>query len=128
MAIDWNIGEVEYMNSSNYKERRPQGASGEVNLEPSMTVPGDSMTIKEIMDRALAGIKPDTRAVQFFDTNDMDRINAFPIDLTDLEGTRAELEALVTDVEEAIAERDAEPEPDPAPDPAPDPDPEPDPV
>ncbi len=124
MALDWNIGEVSYVNSKNYNQRRPEPRGS--TLDPiSLTIPGESMTIKQIMDRAINGISPEFRKVEFFDQEDMDNINNFPTDLTDLDNTRAELEALVIATEEAIAERDAPPEPDPPVSTPPTPDPTP---
>ncbi len=114
--IDYNAAEFSHMNQQNYKQRRaaldPDWGK-EVNEEPSQTVPGESFTVKEIMDRILGGIKPEFEEVQFFDQENLDRINDFPIDLTDLDRTRTELEEMTIAVDAAIAESESQPEEEP---------------
>ncbi len=105
MAIDWNIGEVEYRNNPNTKSRvRPAPDSEIASGDISMTVPGEGFTIAEIMERALQGISLRTNDFPFFDQEDLDSIKDFPTDLTDLDATRQELEDLKVTIDEAIAE------------------------
>ncbi len=108
MVIDYNKGVVSYMNQANYTEKRvhPQG---EINNDPSETIPGETLTIKEIMARALNGVGPATSNVEFFDQIELDNIQSFPTDLTDLDASRQELIDIQASIDEAIAERDAIP-------------------
>lgn len=113
---NYNIGEFNYANSENYGRRRPlntvlqRSTSGrrEHPSGESQTVQGETMSIKEIMARALNGIAPIGREFPYFDQEDLDNIRSFPIDLTDLDNTREEIENLGAVVTEAIAARDAE--------------------
>ncbi len=127
MAIDWNQGIVDYRNQKNYNDGRPIDGRKTQAGGVSQTVQGETMTIKEIMDRAMQGIRPEQSNLQFFDIEELDNIRDFPVDLTDLDATKTELAEIQLSVDEAIAERDApEPDqpidPDPAP-PTPDPTP-----
>ncbi len=112
IMIDWNIGEVDYLNQANYNAKRlirnDPAWGREENLNPSRTVEGDALTIGEIMERALNGIVPPRKQVLFFDQSDMEAIRSFPIDLTDLESTRNELIDIQTRIDEAIAAEAAE--------------------
>lgn len=54
----------------------------------SVTIPGESKTIQQMLRRALQGIKEDERPVQWFDAEDLDKIDGFwapGLDLTDLD-------------------------------------------
>lgn len=85
----------------------------EVNKEPSLTVPGEALTIKEIMERAMAGTEPDTSDAQFFDVDDIKQIDEFfrqGLDLTDLDKLNARATELLGEIEEAKKRKEAEKE------------------
>lgn len=68
-------------------------------FDESMTVPGQAKTIKQIMERALGGLMPDGRLVEYFDQEDLDKINKYyanpgSLDLTDLDEMAEHVEAL----------------------------------
>lgn len=113
MAIDYNTGEFPYNNQENYNRRRPtvdpdDELYREVPKGDSMTVPGQTLTIKQIMERALNGIKPDLQESPFFDVEDLEMLQEFPIDLTDLDESRAHLVYAQRALDEAIVARDEE--------------------
>lgn len=71
---------------------------------PSVTVPGEAMTIQEIMARAMAGTEPDRKDAQYFDEEDLSQVNRFfgpNIDLTDIDTINARATELVGHIEEA---------------------------
>ena len=98
--INANEGIFPYKNKSNYVK-----SEGEVNDMPSMTEPGDSETIQEIMERVLrTGEIPKAKdTLQYFDQDDLDNIRSYPIDLVDLQQGREELEAAIEAMDKAIA-------------------------
>ena len=119
--IDYNAGEFEYMNAENYNRKRraileenPDARLPGItfNDEPSMTVPGEALSIKQIMERALNGISPQERQVEFFDQENFDRILEAPQDISDLVTMREELidmsEAVLETINAKQAEADAE--------------------
>ena len=79
MTPDYNTGEVPYTNQSNYNQRkRPERP-----LDPvSITVPGEAMTIQEIMERALGGMPIERENYGYFDQEDIDKISKSRIILT----------------------------------------------
>lgn len=95
----------------------PQEEKYEVNNEPSLTVPGESMTIKEIMARAMAGTEPEQGDAQYFDVDDVSHINEFfrqGLDLTDIDKLNARATELIGEIEEAKKRKEeAESEPEP---------------
>lgn len=124
MTPDYNTGEVPYTNQSNYNQRkRPERP-----LDPvSITVPGEAMTIQEIMERALGGMPIERENYGYFDQEDIDKISKFyaphNLDLTDLDELRNEVAEFQAAVDNAIENRDnPEPEPEPIPEPEPTPD------
>ena len=77
---DYNIGEFEYYNNENYARRKELRETSEVMEVPegeSLTVPGEAMTIKEIMERALRGMPPVASNAEFFDQEDLEKIDEF---------------------------------------------------
>ena len=88
MVIDYNVGEVEYKTQKNYVEKQQNNSDAgryEIPIGKSMTVPGEAMTIKEIMKRAMQGLAPATQQAPFMDIENPDYIPDNPIDLTDLD-------------------------------------------
>jgi len=111
MELDYNKGLFDYRNQENYNKKRPgrkERSEWEGEYDESMTVPGEALTILQIMERAQTGRPLPGQDLPYFDQEDMDMIRNFPIDLTDLDETRRELDDLQSAVDEAIAERDAE--------------------
>lgn len=64
-------------------------AQYETHGKPSMTVPGEAKTIKELLARALQGVENPERDANYLDVEDIGQINQFfaigSLDLTDLE-------------------------------------------
>lgn len=77
--------------------------------EEIMTIPGEAKSIKEIMDRALQGVPPTGRDVEYFDQEDLDLINEFhapgSLDLTDLDRLDEQVKSLKEAVERAKNEK-----------------------
>lgn len=82
----------------------PMEIVGEVNNEPSQTVPGEAMTIQQIMDRAMAGTPPEQSDAQYFDVDDVSQVDEFfstGLDLTDIDRLNARATELMGAIEEA---------------------------
>lgn len=85
------------------------GKGRERNEEPSMTIPGESYTIGELMARMKAGgqLPALDRRVEFLD-DELDNISAFNrplIDLTDLDDLRERNEGLTKHIKELEVRR-----------------------
>ena len=65
-------------------------------IQPSMTVPDQSMTIREIMDRHRRGLPTDTRTPIFDDENDLPDIRK--MDLSELHDLREKLNEELSDI------------------------------
>lgn len=92
---------------------------GEINLEPSQTIPGESLTMKQIIEKYAMGIPLDRRNVEYFDQEDLDYINKFyqpgSLDLTDLDELQTHISTLQNSVTEAMEKaKAAESTPQPA--------------
>lgn len=123
--IDWNIGEVEYRNQKNYNTRPVDGRT-ETPSGVSQTIPGEALSIKEIMDRAIAGMRPIVTEQNFIDVDDIDQITEMfapqNVDFTDLQDLREKNVELKRIIDAAIkAKEDAPLTPEPEPEPTPDP-------
>lgn len=126
MELDFNSGKVAYKTQLEYSQENPQGTNGEIIEGESMTVPGDHQSVQEIMKRAMTGIPVPFDNSQYFDEENLDNIRRYPVDFTDLDEARRELQRASEALEEAIRRRDnPDPEPDPEPDPTTDPEPDP---
>ena len=132
---DYNKGEFPFYNSQNYLTKRPdQTENPEMSEEDertNQTVPGQVMSMQEILERSTRGqIIPTTEAV-FLDQEQLDRIRSLPDDLTDLDALADDILRIQQDIDDAIKKREEpnvlEPDPPDDPDPEPNPDPEPDP-
>lgn len=125
---DYNKGEFTYVTAATYEEKRPE-PRGTTPKGESMTVPGHSMTIKEIIARSMGGLPPEEVNHSYFDPGDLEKVNKFYsphiLDLTDLDELGKNASELKTAVENAIKKRNEE-EGEPQPEPTPEPDPEPD--
>lgn len=85
----------------------------------SQTVPGDAMSIKDIMARAMNGIEPDRKEVMYLDS-DLDSIDRYfgqSLDLTDVDELSDRIEILSDRIKAAQSESESEPELEPEPEP-----------
>lgn len=87
-----------------HAQRQPQGWSTD---KPSMTVMGESWTIRELVDKYASGqVQPDTN-VSYLDVENFDAITSVfrkHIDLTDLDNFTRQIKQLQATVEANIAE------------------------
>lgn len=108
MEPNYNEGTFSYLNQENYMKRkpvRPIPDPGE-----TMTVPGEAQTMREIMDRAINGMPVKQVENRYFDLEDLEVLRQNPIDLVDLDETRAALQEQLEIINEGIAKRNAEEE------------------
>lgn len=85
----------------------------EKTVGPSMTIPDDSMSVQQLMERALNGIPPERRAMYFneeeMDHDDVDYSKLKDLDMVEaselLAATRVKFEAEQKSIMELIAER-----------------------
>nr|WAE43622.1 MAG: hypothetical protein [Microviridae sp.]WAE43944.1 MAG: hypothetical protein [Microviridae sp.] len=81
-------------------------SDAEIPKGESMTVPDEALTIGEIMEQFTHGIVPDiSKDSQYTDTEDIDDTEPNPIDLTDLDDMRIELDELHTKIDAEKAKK-----------------------
>jgi hypothetical protein len=89
-----------------YSHNQPQSQGWETD-KPSMTVMGESWTIRELVDKYASGqIEPDQN-VSYLDVENFDAITEVfrkHIDLTDLDNFTKQIETLQETVEQQLAE------------------------
>lgn len=89
-----------------YSHNQPQSKGWETD-KPSMTVMGESWTIRELVDKYASGqIEPDQN-VSYLDVENFDAITEVfrkHIDLTDLDNFTKQIETLQETVEQQLAE------------------------
>lgn len=110
-------------NNLDLKPRKP-----EVNNEPSMTIPGESYTVTELLGRSMRGM--DIRLMErhgiYEDDPDYDSdmliLRKPDLDLTDIDSIGRRLERTKQLIKERAQKPNPEPEPDPEPEPEPNPD------
>lgn len=97
-----------YRTAENYIQRDDENEPGG---GASQTIPGEALSIREILTRAMGGIEPERKNYTFFDQEDLDKIDKFygaGLDLTDLDELGDRLIELNDSVVKAVAKRDAE--------------------
>ena len=95
------MAKLPYKNHYNY-EIQP----GEKNDLPSLTVPGETMSIAQLMERAMAGSPIVGNNYEYLDSEDVDMIDKFfapgALDLTDIAELPDKVDRLREKVEEGI--------------------------
>jgi len=95
----------------------PVEAIGEINEEPSMTVPDMNYTVREMLDKFVRGHElPVRQSGQFDDEDDLESWEVNPLnlgsyDLTDLTEMQLELEANLSEIKRArsdLAQKEAQ--------------------
>lgn len=84
-----------YVTKSRYKSR-DKSYGKEVNNFPSMTVPGEAMTLQEIVARYQNGIAPKEVPVSYLDPEGVENVNKYyskDLDFTDLDELSAAVSA-----------------------------------
>lgn len=113
--------DLPYWNQHNYNKPqeeppvRPPRRKTESDFGESLTIPGEAMSIKQIMERAMGGIAPEQRNYQYFDEEDLDKVDRFfsnpgSFDLTDLDEFRERVTNLKEAVDRAVRKKDEETE------------------
>lgn len=89
-------------------------AKGEVNTAPSMTVPDQSLTIREIMQRYARGIPLDSGRVPMYQEDDEFVPDLERMDLAEIEAYLDDLKERITTSRGGFPPSEAAPEPEPA--------------
>lgn len=102
------MSELFYQTAYNYKPGK-----GRENIETeSKTVPNKTRTIKEIVNRYKAGMPPEMKNVQYFDEEELEKINRFyrpgAFDLTDIEALAERTRELEHIVQQALNKKEQE--------------------
>lgn len=91
-----------YHTKHSYKPGRGRESSN----EPSQAVPGQSMSMKETVERYRSGMATSVNEPVYFDEEDLEKINRFyapgSVDLTDLDELKAHVSDLQNSVDKAI--------------------------
>lgn len=99
------MAQLFYNTKRNYKP----GSGRESSKLPSQTVPGQSRTMKEILDRYKRGLEIRESDSIYFDSEDIERVNKFfapgSLDLTDLDELNRHVSNLNSLVDEANKKR-----------------------
>jgi hypothetical protein len=93
---------------TNYKRNPSKG--GEQNSGEKVTVENDALTIKEIMHRAMKGLTPDYKEIEYIDIDNIENIDEFRapfFDLTQKEAIDLKIQALKDEYNDAITEAKA---------------------
>ena len=114
---DYNIGDFPYMNQENYTKKRPEPSfnpeMSESDAKTNKTVPGDGISIHDILDRAMRGMPvPPGKEVIYLDSEDIEAIDGLYTpgltDLTDLDALGAKVADLQQRIEAAKQEQEAD--------------------
>ena len=90
-----------------YSHNQPQSQGWETD-KPSMTVMGESWTIRQLVDKYASGQTEPDQNVSYLDVENFDSITEVfrkHIDLTDLDNFTKQIETLQATVEEQLAEQ-----------------------
>lgn len=91
-----------YVTKKSYKP----GAGREQSGKPSQTIPGESYTMRELVQRHLAGMEAKKPDHPYFDAEDIETINEYyapgSIDLVDLDNLKRHVNQLNSTVDKAL--------------------------
>lgn len=95
--------------TKDFAEKNP--AKGEINEDPSMTIEGEYMEMKDILNFAKRGSDLPQNDVQYFRPDDIQQINSLfknSLDLTDLDSLQQKTSTMDKKIKEAVARKEKE--------------------